>query len=649
MHRLVFPMLLALPGNALPAEPILFKATPLTEKGLFTDGIEGPACDAEGNIYCVKFGGEHTLGKTTPEGKAELFVHLPAGSTANGIRFGLDGLMYVADYTRHNILRIDPATKAIEVFSHGPEMNQPNDLAAAANGSFYASDPNWNEGTGQIWHIDRRGKMIRVAKDMGTTNGIDISPDGKTLYVNESVQRKVWAFSIEPDGSLTGKRLLKEFPDFGFDGMRVDVKGNLYITRHGKGTVVKLSPAGEILQEITLPGTQPSNLCFGGPDGRTVYVTEMQGGQLLQFRVDHPGLEWQRTQERVALSQEPRPLRYHRQAAIQGVCAWPNLTLLRDGSLISIVHNQPGHGTLTGDIDCWASANGIRWEKRSTITRHAPQTIRMNHAAGLAANGDLVVLCSGWTDELQPGRPKQPPFREAILRPWVLRSKDAGRSWEKRESFPEPPPGWTEYIPFGDIWSGADGALHTSCYHGQFKDATQSSKTSGYRSWHFRSDDDGWTWKAVSIIGPRHNETDILHLGGKNWIAAARAEAVDIYHSSDDGVTWQESVRATERNEINGHLTRLKSGRLLLTYGVRVPGRYGVCAKFSDDSGKTWGDFVRIARSFDRDCGYPSSVQLSNGQIVTVYYTKDGPEFSGYHMGVTVWDAGAETQVQTKQ
>src|SRR5687767_3654770 len=99
-------------------------------------------------------------------------------------------------------------------------MNQPNDLALAADGTLYASDPNWKEGTGQLWRINKDGSVTRLQKDMGTTNGIDISPDGKTLYVNESVQRNVWAFDIAEDGTLQNKRLLRKFDDHGFDGMR---------------------------------------------------------------------------------------------------------------------------------------------------------------------------------------------------------------------------------------------------------------------------------------------------------------------------------------------------------------------------------------------------------------------------------------------
>ena len=132
---------------------------------------------------------------------------------------------------------------------------------------------------------------------MGTTNGLEVSPDGKALYVNESVQRNVWAFTITSDGDIANKRLLRQFPDYGFDGMRCDVDGNLYITRYGKGTVVKLSPDGEILREIKVLGARPSNLCFGGPDGRTFYVTEVEHTRLVQFRVDRPGLSWSRWQQ----------------------------------------------------------------------------------------------------------------------------------------------------------------------------------------------------------------------------------------------------------------------------------------------------------------------------------------------------------------
>jgi WD40 repeat protein len=278
----------------LPPPEQLFVAKPLTARDTFTPGVEGPACDAQGNVYAVNLERQQTIGRVKPDGSTEVFVTLPGKSVGNGIVFDRAGLMYVADYVGHNVLRINPKTREITVFAHDDRMNQPNDLTIAADGTVYASDPDWKSGTGQIWRIDTAGKVMLAAADMGTTNGADLSPDGKTLYVNESVQRNIWAFSVAADGSLTDKRLLKRFDAHGFDGMRCDVDGNLYVTRHGKGAVVKLSPDGKVLQEIDVLGKSPTNICFGGPDGRTAYVTEAEARRLVQFRTDRPGLAWKR-------------------------------------------------------------------------------------------------------------------------------------------------------------------------------------------------------------------------------------------------------------------------------------------------------------------------------------------------------------------
>jgi hypothetical protein len=343
--------------------------------------------------------------------------------------------------------------------------------------------------------------------------------------------------------------------------------------------------------------------------------------------------------------------------AVENVCAWPNLTLMPDGSVIAILHNKPAHGTMEADVECWSSRDGLKWEKRGNVTQHEPHTSRMNHAAGLANNGDLLVLCSGWTDVKQPERPKQGSFRDAVLRPWVLRpwvlrSSDGGRIWTKHDSFPAADVGWTEHIPFGDIWKGTDGALHASCYQGEISEPATSTRTKNWRSWHFRSDDDGATWQRVSLIGPSHNETDIFPLGGKKWLAAARFNhsAVDLVLSDDDGATWQSPRRVTsigtgkDHGEVNGHLNRLKDGRLLLSYGVRTEGKLGVCAKLSSDDGLTWTQALQLANCIGHaqgggDCGYPSSVQVASGSIVTAWYAKKTAEHDGYHMGATVWDA----------
>ena len=199
--------------------------------------------------------------------------------------------MFVADYTKHNILKVNMDTRVVSVFAHNPRMSQPNDIAIDSKDVMYASDPNWKGNAGRIWRIDTKG-WFKLLDTMGTANGIEVSPNDKFLYVNESVQRKVWVYDLSSKGDISNKRLFHEFSDFGMDGMRCDIDGNLYIARHGKGTVVKLSPSGKVLQEIALIGKLPSNVAFGGSDGRTVYVTLQDNGNLESFRVDKPGRAW---------------------------------------------------------------------------------------------------------------------------------------------------------------------------------------------------------------------------------------------------------------------------------------------------------------------------------------------------------------------
>lgn len=246
----------------------------LLPEGTFTKGMEGPAVDSEGNLYAVNFGEQGTIGKVTPDGVASLFVTLPKGSVGNGIRFDREGSMYIADYLGHNILRIKKETSGvIEVYAHCSEMNQPNDLAISpATQVIYASDPNWRDSTGNLWMIPAPDSVVLVEEGIGTTNGIEVSPDGKTLYVNESIQRKIWRYDIGADNMPVNKKEFYSFEDFGMDGMRCDNDGNLFVTRHGKGTVVKLSPKGELLHEYQLKGKLPTNLTFSN-DFKKIIVT----------------------------------------------------------------------------------------------------------------------------------------------------------------------------------------------------------------------------------------------------------------------------------------------------------------------------------------------------------------------------------------
>jgi gluconolactonase len=261
----------------------------VTPENVFTNNIEGPNVDTNDNLYVVNYKKDGTIGLVHQDGDVELFATLPQGSTGNAIMIDKEGNFFIADFTGHNILKLNPATKEFSVYCHSDKFNQPNDITITSKGELYASDPNWKAKTGQVWRIDGQGKATIAAQNMGTTNGITLSPDEKILYVNESVQRKVWAFDVDRKGNLSNKRLFHEFPDFGLDGMKTDLEGNLYVTRHGKGTVVIFSRDGNILHEVQMKGKWTSNLTFGGPDGKTVFVTLQDRKCVEMFRSEVAG------------------------------------------------------------------------------------------------------------------------------------------------------------------------------------------------------------------------------------------------------------------------------------------------------------------------------------------------------------------------
>jgi signal peptidase len=279
------------------AQQATFRSQPVTPPGEYTFGIEGPAVDDKGNLYVVNFGKQGTIGRLAAgSSRSELFATLPEGSVSSAIRFDRDGRMFVADYKKHNIFLIGADGTSIESYFHSDDFNQPNDMTIAADGTIYASDPHWKHHDGQIWRIAKsadgsvRGEKMLADRTMSTTNGIDLSPDGKTLYVGESDTREIWSYRIDGN-KLLAPKLVKKFDDFSIDGIRTDVSGRLFVARILKGTIAVLSPVGVLEREIKLSAKEPTNLAFGGADGKTIFVTQRQGGLIESFRTDRAGRE----------------------------------------------------------------------------------------------------------------------------------------------------------------------------------------------------------------------------------------------------------------------------------------------------------------------------------------------------------------------
>lgn len=270
----------------------LFIAEDLTKENLFSSNIEGPAFDKNGQLYVVNYLHDGTIGKVSPEGICSMFIELPKGSIANCILFDSKDNMFLPDFTGHNILHVDMKTQKVSVFCHEPRMYSPNDLCMNRKGQIFASDPNWQTSVGQLWRVDPDGKPVLLETNMGTTNGIELSPDEKTLYVNESIQLTVWKYDVDENGNISNKKLFYKFNDFGLDGMKCDKKGNLYVTRWGKGAIAVLSPEGKFIREIPLKGKHSSNLVFGGKDGRTMFVTLQDRKCMEKVLNDIPGKKY---------------------------------------------------------------------------------------------------------------------------------------------------------------------------------------------------------------------------------------------------------------------------------------------------------------------------------------------------------------------
>ncbi|WP_246840538.1 SMP-30/gluconolactonase/LRE family protein [Lacimicrobium sp. SS2-24] len=259
------------------------------DDGTFTQGIEGPAVGHDGRLYAVNFAEQGTVGRVSCNNQVDGFVILPNDSVGNGIRFDRHGRMLIADYVNHRIWSVDMADRELSVYAHEPAMHQPNDLAISATDMVYASDPDWSSDSGQLWMIDTDGTTTLVESAMGTTNGIEVSADEMYLFVNESVQRRVWRYRLDENGRPTDKTLFYQFKTHGLDGMRSDSQGNLYIARYGAGRIVVLSPDGEKVREYRLKGQYPTNLAFGGEDGRQVFVTLQKRGAIETFQSPYPG------------------------------------------------------------------------------------------------------------------------------------------------------------------------------------------------------------------------------------------------------------------------------------------------------------------------------------------------------------------------
>jgi gluconolactonase len=210
---------------------------------------------------------------------------------SNGTYFNKKGeLVACADlHNRLVAISMDKQMRTLTENYNGQPLNAPNDLWIAPNGGIYLSDPYyhrdyWEPGRKElqdvrgVYYLNPEGKLIRVISDYKQPNGLIGTPDGKTLYVSDINDSKIWKYTINSDGTLSNKTF---FAPEGSDGMTIDNKGNVYLSNK---VVSVFNPQGENIARFEIP-EQPSNVCFGGKKRNVLFITARTSVYTLKMKV----------------------------------------------------------------------------------------------------------------------------------------------------------------------------------------------------------------------------------------------------------------------------------------------------------------------------------------------------------------------------
>ena len=286
---------------------------------------EGPIAMPDGSVLLVEIR-RGTLSRVSPDGR--ITVVAECGGGPNGAAIGPDGACYVcnnggfewhdmsgivvpgnqpADYIGGRIQRVDLATgKVTDLYTacDGRPLRGPNDLIFDRHGGFWFTDHGKmrerdRDRTG-LFYARADGSLIReVVFPLDAPNGVGLSPDGAKVYVAETFTGRVWSWDVVGPGELTtamgfgpgGGQLLCGLPGFQlFDSLAVEGAGNICVATLVNGGITVIAPHGELLEHVPTGDPLTTNICFGGPDLRTAYVTCSGTGKLMVLEWPRPGL-----------------------------------------------------------------------------------------------------------------------------------------------------------------------------------------------------------------------------------------------------------------------------------------------------------------------------------------------------------------------
>jgi len=285
---------------------------------------EGPVVCADGSVVLTEIR-NNQCSRVTPDGKVSVFSK--AGGGPNGLAIGPDGFFYLCnnggsryveghsmgvgphpDYKFGSVQRIDPKTgeaKLLYKEVNGHVLSAPNDLVFDTAGGFWFTDlgkryARHRDHGGLYYALPDGSKIVEAAYPILSPNGCGLSPDGKTIYVADTEGARLWAFDIEAPGVIkaakphaahSGRVIAGLGGAARFDSLAVMASGNICVATLTTGYITEISPQGDIVRAEKMPDTYPTNICFGGPDMRTAYITLSDTGRLGVMQWPEPGLK----------------------------------------------------------------------------------------------------------------------------------------------------------------------------------------------------------------------------------------------------------------------------------------------------------------------------------------------------------------------
>jgi len=257
------------------------------QHGTLTSFLEGPSFDTEGNLYCtdIPYG---RIFKVSPKGSFELVTEYDG--EPNGLKINKEGRIFIADQKR-GLLTLDPGDSKPRPYIERLNMERlkgPNDLVFSRNGDLYFTDQaqtGLQDPTGRVWRVCADGRVDLLLDNVPSPNGIVLNLNETILYVAVTRANAVWRVPLNSKNGLINKvgLFIQLSGGGGPDGLALDEQGNLAIAHAGLGAVWLFSPIGEPLCRINscTGGRMITNLAYGGPENKTLYMTESSSGSIL--------------------------------------------------------------------------------------------------------------------------------------------------------------------------------------------------------------------------------------------------------------------------------------------------------------------------------------------------------------------------------